>query len=267
MKGKPAPKISTEQLCRDYYDSQIFKTNGDFELIVYAEILKVDFSAKEIDTEIFICELMALNIELFGLGWLDHNYPGEQGPECTEIKFTKSYLEQMGESEIWKAAGFYNETIFQARTAQKISRDWSVSRDAGYYEGDFLFSETTGEKLIEDSIRDYYDKRLADKECASRLANRVLSVDAWREGIMILQQLSSTFAQRLNFSPNIEALLLLQKLTVGLYKNAKDYINAVIDYGSWELAQKAAIDLSQSLLEAGRELLEKQKRSDKPDLP
>jgi len=66
---------------------------------------------------------------------------------------------------------------------------------------------------------------------------------------MIPQKLASAFAERLSFKPNTEALLLLQRLTVGLYNNAKNYINAVIDYGSWELARKAAIDLRQALLE------------------
>ena len=119
MQDKPTPRISTEQLCRDYYALN-FDTNGDFELTLCAEILKVDFSAKEVDTQILIRELTALNIELFGLAWSVHNYelclskeqPQDQADSalCTEIMFTKSYLEQTGNSDIWKAAGFYNNT-------------------------------------------------------------------------------------------------------------------------------------------------------------
>lgn len=269
MKGKPISKISTEQLCRDYYESQIFNTNGDFELIVYAEIMKVDFSAKAIDTGIFIRELTALNIELFGLALFDHNYPGDEGADaamCTEITFTESYLRQTGNDNIWNAAGFYNETIFQASTAQKISMDWSVTRDTGYYGRDVLFSETKGEKLIGDSIRDSYDKRLADKECASRLANRLLSVDAWRDGIMIPQKLSSAFAQRLNFSPNIEALLLIQRLSVGLCNNARNYIDAVMDYGSWKLAREESDKFVKHIIRIVQKDMESEKGGEVNDL-
>jgi hypothetical protein len=64
---------------------------------------------------------------------------------------------------------------------------------------------------------------------------------------MIPQILSSAFAERLNFIPNSEAALLFQRLVVGLYKNARNYIHAVIDYGSWELARKATIGLRVAL--------------------
>ncbi len=273
MKGKPAPKSSTEQLCRDYYDSQSVNTNGDFELILYAEILKVDFSAKTIDTEIFIRELTALNIELFGLAWFVHNYglclSKEQRQDeadsalCTEITFTKSYL-QTGNGDIWSAAGFYNDTILQAAIAQKVSMDWSIPRDIPLYYRDEEKRpfETESEKRIFESLREHYDKLLTDKECASRLGNRFVSVEAWRDGIMIPQKLSSALAQRLTFSPNIEALLLLQRLTVGLYNNAKDYINAIVDYGSWKLARKAADDFRQHLIRVAQTKIEKQNRSE-----
>ena len=201
------------------------------------------------------------------MAWFDHNYPGEQGADsatCTEITFTKSYLEQTGNSDIWSAAGFYNDTILRATIAQRVSMDWATPRDvpSNYRDEEKRPFETESEKLIFESLREHYDKLLTDKECASRLGNRFVSVEAWREGIMILQQLSSAFAQRLNFSPNIEALLLLQRLTVGLYKNAKDYINAVIDYGSWKLAREESDNLMQQIMREVQKDMESEKRSE-----
>ena len=274
MKGKPAPKISTKQMCRDYYELEIFGSNGDFEITVYAEIGKVDSSAIVIDTNVLIRELTALNVELFGFAWFEHNYElclsKEQQQDqadsalCTEITFTKSYLEQTGNGDIWNAAGFYNDTILQATIAQKTSMDWSIPRDIpSYYKrGVHSSSETESEKLIFESLRERFDKLLTDKECALRLGNRFVSVHTWRDGIMIPQKLSSAFAQRLNFSPNSEALLLLQRLTVGLYNNARNYIDAVKDYGSWELARKESGNLMKHIVRGVQKDMESEKRSE-----
>jgi hypothetical protein len=277
MKGKPTPETIAKQLAQlyeDYYQHEIFNIKAELELMVYSEILKVDPSAITLDMGILDRELTALNIELFGLAWLDYNYElCEEGKQdssqsdvalCTEIMFAKSYLQKTKRSDTWSAAGFYNRTILEAGIAQKTSMDWSIPRDIpSYYERGVNSFPEESQKLFLRGFREHFDnKLLSDKECASRVANRLQSVPSWRDGIMIPQKLSSSFAQRIGFSPNTEALLLLQRLTVGLYRNARNYINALNDYGSWELARKSAHDLRTALLEAGRELLEKQNRSD-----
>ena len=275
MKDKPAPEISTEQLCRDYYDHELFRVHdphSDFELTVLFEIQKVDPSAMAIDLDIFVRELTALNIEIFGFAWCDHNYLSEEQRQgradsalCTEIAFTKSYLTQMKESEIWKAAGFYNNAIAEATVAQKTLRDWSTPRDIpAYYKRGANPSAEEEAKLILNSVREHFDKLLSDKECSLRLSNRLVSVESWRDGIIISQKLSSAFAQRLSLSPNSEVLFLIQRLTVGLYKNAKDYINAVEDYGSWQLARKASNELMQHLIRVAQKEVKKQNVSDEP---
>lgn len=267
------------QLYEDYYQSEIFSIQSELELMVYSEILKADSSTIALDTDILERELTALNIELFGLAWLDYNYElGEKEKQdssqfdialCTEITFSKSYLERTKRNDTWSAVGFYNRTILETAIAQNNSIDWSIFRDMpAYYER--AIHSSPPEEFIRLSIQSYlehYDKLLNDKECALRLSNRLASILSWRDGIIIPQKLSSSFAERLSLTPNHETIFLFQRLVVGLYRNAKNYINAVIDYGSWELARKAATDLRQSILKAGHELLEKRKRSDKPKLP
>ena len=258
-------KISIEQLCRDYYDLQIFEANNSLEIRLYAELMKLDQSLRVTNSNLFLCELAALNIELFGLAWFEHNYQmvlskGQRQDQygaaiCKEITFTKSYLKQTGNDNVWSAAGYYNDTIYQVSIAQQISTDWSVFKDTGYFEKDDYLGSI--DKAIEKSIRDDMEKLHTDEECAKRLANRLLSVSSWQEGILIPQKLSSTFAQRNNFSPNIEALFLLQRLTVGLYKNAKDYINEVISCGSWELARKASDEFIQHLKKFAQKPMER----------
>ncbi len=284
MKKKPTLETIAKQLFQlyeDYYQHEIFNINSELELTVYSEILKINPSAITLDMDILDRELTALNIELFGLAWLDYNYKlFEEGKQdsnrcdaalCTEIMFEKSYLEKTKRSDTWSAAGSHNRTILEAAIAQSNSVNWSTFRDMpAYYER--AVRSSTPEKFIKLSAQTYlehFDKflkdKVNDKECALRLSNRLASVQSWRDGIMIPQKLSSAFAERLSFIPNSEVTLLFQRLVVGLYNNARNYIKAVIDYGSWELARKATIDLRQSLLEAGRELLEEQNGSDKPE--
>jgi hypothetical protein len=263
------------QLYVDYYDSQIFNKNVDYEFTAWAELLEVDptLSTKKIDSSIFFRELEALNIELFGLAWFDYNFElQEEGKQdssncdvalLTEIMFAKSYLEQTKGNDIWSAAGFFNEHILQATMAQHISRNWAIPRDIpSYYERGVNWFPEESQKLLLDRAREHCDKLLSDKECASRLANRLLSNHIWRDGIMIPQKLSSAFAQRLNFSPNIEALLLLQRLIVGIYNNARNYIDAVIDYGSWELARKESDNLMKHIIGVAKKEVEKKNKSE-----
>src|SRR4030042_1986641 len=100
------------QLYEDYYQHEILNIKSELELMVYSEILKADPSAIALDTNILERESTALNIELFGLAWLDYNYElveeGKQNSSqcdvalCTEIMFTKSYLEKMKSSDPWR---------------------------------------------------------------------------------------------------------------------------------------------------------------------
>ena len=296
MKGKPTLETIAKQpfqLYEDYYQHEIFNIKAELAFMVYSEILKVDPSVITLDMEdmdILDRELTALNIELFGLAWLGYNHmlfeEGKQDSNkcdvalCTEIMFAKFYLEKTKRCDTWSAAGFYNRTILEAAIAQNDSVNWSTSRDMPEYYERAIHSSPSVKyiKLSTQSFREHYDRflrehfdkllndKVNDKECSLRLSNRLVSIQSWRDGIMIPQKLSSTFAERLSFIPNSEVTLLFQRLVVGLYNNAKNYINAVIDYGSWELARKAAIDLRQALLESGRESLEKQDRSDEPEL-
>jgi hypothetical protein len=264
------------QLYVDYYDSQIFNKNVDYELTAWAEMLEADPSAsftQKIDHTIFFRELEALNIELFGLAWFDYNYKlQEEGKQdsskfdvalFTEIMFAKSYLEQTKGSDIWNAAGFYNENILQATMAQHNLRDWAIPRDIpSYYKRGVNSFDEESQKLLLEAAREHCDKLLSDKECASRLANRIVSNHTWQHGIMIPQKLSSAFAQRLNFSPNIEALLLLQRLIVGIYNNARHYIDAVMDYGSWELARKESENFMKHIIGVAKKEIEKKNKSE-----
>lgn len=250
----------------------------NLDLITYDEISKINHVA--IGPDIFSpgnivdtidLELTGLNVELFGLAWFDHNYQLYDSGECekaecdvalwTEIMFAKHFLETRKSGGIWAAAGFYNDVIRKAAIAQNSSRHWEISRDLpDYYDrGVNSSAEKEAEQLTE-SFQQHLRKHLTDEECVIRLSNRVMGVMAWRDGIMISQKLSSAFAQRIGIEPNVETLFLLQRLAVGLFNNAMNYINAVREYGSWELARKDFAELKEDLLRVGQKLLEAQEQ-------
>jgi len=272
------PDIKTKNLCQSYYDYEVFRVHereqySDFEIIVWGEIQTVDSSARAIDIQILTRELRALNIELFGLAWFDHNWKlFDEGNLVdnslnnlllTEIWFTKHYLTQMGENAIREVAGFYNETIMQAAIVQKTLWNWSIPRAfPDYHNRGVNPSGVESCKKSCDKIRVDCDKEIDDQECCIRLANRFFCCNCWQDGIVIPQKLSSVFAQRISFTPNLEALLLLQRIIVGLYNNSLSFIIAVEQYGSYELAMKARIDLIQLITDSVRKDMEKQKRSD-----
>lgn len=170
-------------------------------------------------------------------------------------------MEQTKGSDIWSAAGFYNDNILQATIAQHTSRNWARFRDLPSYYGTGVNSFPEGDLLLKNSY-EHFNKLLSDKEYASRLANRWLSAHGWRDGIMIPQKLSSAFVQRFNFSPNIEAFLLIQRLIVGTYNNARNYINSVMDYGSWELARKETDNLMKHIISSVQKDMESEKRNE-----
>jgi len=292
---KPSSRKSTlsveqmVQLCEDYYEHEIFNPKAELEVTLLGELGRCDFSsAMAIDTDIFQRELAALNIELFGLAWLNYNYKLYEEEKqdqnqadlalSIEILFAKSYLEKAKSSDIWSAAGFYNQTILEAAIAQGNSIAWSAPRDMEYYERAVLSSPPVPDyfvKFTTEITREHFDKflrdhldevlkllkhRVSDTECSLRLSNRLASIHSWRDGIMIPQKLSSAFAERLSFIPNSEALLLLQRLVVGLYKNARDFTRAVIDYGSWEAAKRTTIALRQAIIRAARKPSEEKQK-------
>lgn len=254
-------------LYADYYQHEVFSIEADLMFEVYAELLKADMPARTIGrvqgfVDILDRELTALNIELFGLAWVDYNYTlfeeGNQGSNqldvalCTEVIFTKWYLEKANLPGTWDAAGLYNRAMVEAAVAQSASVDFSTFRSSPFHDGWLNPSAEKEIKLLLSSFRGHFDKLLDasagnDTECSLRLSNRVGSIMAWRDGVMVSQKLSLAFAERLGLAPSLENTVLFQRLVVGLYKNAKNYINAVTNYGSWEQARGRQHDFRQAL--------------------
>ncbi len=294
-KIKFIPIIRAAELSESYYEHELFHTNEevkvaakleiDFEMSVEGEIIKVDpayleiwkndASTREKASETFRREIIALNVELFGLAWFSHNYRLLQEEKLeasqlnslvlTEIWFIKHYLERGGNADIWEAAKSYNDTIMQATIAQKTELDWSIPRDfPGYYERGVRPSAEKWTRESWEELRKDFGQQLDDEDCCTRLANRGISCDAWQDGIMLPQKLSSAFFHRISFTPNFEALLLIQRVVVGLYNNAALLIKDAEKHGSYEVARKTRLELRVELMKKVRDSM-KSEESDEPN--
>lgn len=131
--------LSTEEVCRTYFETQVFGPGavGDqSQLGIFAksridlEFKGISFDA--IDEQVYTNEIIAANIELFGMAWIDHQI--DKDPEyrdlpTDEIGFTKNYLSQMGKTDIWDRMAFYNNSLMAVTADSIVSEHWGQFRD------------------------------------------------------------------------------------------------------------------------------------------
>ena len=213
-------KVRIEDFCRDYYDSQIFHpiiagvSNGLVNWwTVFKSIRDVDESFAIVDFNLFVREMTALRIELFGLAWM-HRLKKDKYV-LPEIVFTKQYLERRGKSATWRIMGEYNQIIagssIELANIERMPKGWID------FIGDLRVE--LYEKWVNDGV---------DKQCAARVSNRTATDIAWSEGIT-LQKLAVSLANRLgcDIILNAEALFRLSAVISRLYHEAKEHIRAV----------------------------------------
>ena len=258
----PRPKFSTEDLCRTYYETQVFGPGGvgDASQLGFFPDARIHLQARDasfqgVDADTCTNELIAANIELFGLAWLDHqrefdpDSPDSLIPE--EIGFTKGYLTHIGREDIWEIMGAYNDalatTIVDSTTSEALGRLRDVPT-AIYDEG---YDEARDDERMKSAtiLGSTFEKHIADRECVNRLIFRVLIIPSdVQKTTALSQNISLVFAERLGLDPKPDGLFVLQRIVVGLYENAVGYLGSVRDYGSYDAAKSAREDLLQGFI-------------------
>ena len=114
------PKISIEEFCQQFYDSQIFHAIiagedvwAGFLGIAFQSVVEVDQSLAIVDRTVFRREMTALRIELFGLAWGDR-FKQERFTVPQSI-FTRHYLEEHEKFDLWDIMGEYNQALLSLR--------------------------------------------------------------------------------------------------------------------------------------------------------
>lgn len=253
--SKSKEKVPIGDVCKEYYESQIFRSTGykdtspDYffaDISIYLEI--ADASLKEIDLDDFFTEIYAVNIELFGLAWLSHIYSPDEGfPEpasmlSEEITFTKRYLQDTSRGHLWEKMNSYNEALASTLAEETVLGNWGRLRDIPkairdeHYE---KFKEESFLRLVQ-NWDELLSKYVTDSELRGRLVIRSLAVPCSMSRITVLsQKISLILAERLKCDLNQAGLFALQRVIVGLYDNAINYLDAVHEWGSYRVAKDA----------------------------
>ena len=256
-------KLSTEDVCWTYYETQVFGPGGvgdasqlGFFLDARIDLEVHDASFKGIDVNTYTNEIMAANIELFGLAWLDHwrefNTDSPGNLPTDEIVFTKGYLTDTGRGDIWESMGAYTAALATTIADSIFSEHWGRFRDVPttdiYDEG---YKELRDKELRDRAkvLLDGLDSHTADVECGKHLLARSLTIPCDMQTITaVSQNISVVLAERLGRDPKPAGLFALQRIIVGLYENAVSYLEMVRDYGSYELFKSARSALIEDMV-------------------
>lgn len=255
-------KLSTKDVCRTYYETQVFGPGGIGDasqpgFFTAARIcLEVrDASFKGVDVDTYTNEIIAANIELFGLAWLDHQR--EYAPHSSnnlipeEINFTKGYMTDVGREDIWKRMGAYNGALMTTIAGLNNSESHERLRDIPTSTYDEEYKKATDADLMKsvEFLGTTFGMHVADNECLKRLIVRMLAIPCDTQRITAFSQsISLILAERLGIDPKANGLFAVQRIVVGLYGNALNYLDSVRDYGSYDAAKNARADLLQGLI-------------------
>jgi len=127
-----------------------------------------DSNFANIDSQKFNNEIVALQFELYALAWL-HQF-GDKSAVSQSV-FTKNYLKEKNQNDIWEAMEPYNQAIARSTT---IGRTPEKAFDRVY----LVKVNTTRGNLFEQ-----YHKEGFNDKCVARVLNRLFSEDAWKKGV------------------------------------------------------------------------------------
>jgi len=222
------PKLSIEECCRQFYDSNIFHskivTGQDFWSIFLDTNLKfvaeVDQSFLSIDSTLFRNEMTALRMELFAFA-CSKSFKTDKYAIRHSL-FTSSYLEENGRLDIWHIMGEYNQVIAMSATMNAtgkttpgaIGRARVTSVNLMRYKAIKAVATITTD-----------DHQIA---CVNHVIN-FIGADIKREDSVVVKLLCSRLANRLGCDVNLksEAPFRLAAIILGFYKGAEEYLKSV----------------------------------------
>ena len=183
-------KISINDFCCQFYDSQIFREDGvsTFWQSALSSIIEADPSLEKVDYDLFQREIIALQMELFGLIWTQI-YKWKEKFLWPQITFTKTYLEQNGHQNIWDIMAVYNKEISQQRNNNIIYKTPSQRS----LRGKIAFYDSMMFDLYK-----LWEKKGLDLECGARIINRAWSEEVWTQGF-VLKGVGNTLINRLGW--------------------------------------------------------------------
>jgi hypothetical protein len=233
------PKVSIEEFCRHFYDTNIFNTfiggidaNLEWWQNAYNSIIEVDKSFKAVDFNKFQDEVTALRMELFGLAWQE-KFKSERYTVPQSL-FTRLYLQGIDKTQIWDVMGEYNQKIAMCATMTEDGKQiGEVGGGSGRAKAVGINKSRAdmADRWIDTNIKDKTNITGEDEaslECVGRAVNRI-GVDIKRFDCITVRQLSGRLVVRLDCDAyiNAEAAFRLSALIFGLHEGAKEAIKDI----------------------------------------
>lgn len=232
------PKLSIEECCRQFYDSNIFHAiiGGIDGWSVYLDtafenIAEVDQSFLSVDPMLFRNEMTALRMELFAFALECSKKFKTEKYTFPQSLFTRSYLEENGRLDIWDIMGEYNQVIAMSATMNANGKQYSGSIGRAVITGVNLLRANAAEDWMKANVvnKDAWTQEEKDKRTwAIPVLNR-LGADIEREDGVVVKLLCSRLANRLGCDVNLksEALFRLAAVIFGFYKGTEEYLESV----------------------------------------
>jgi hypothetical protein len=240
FKGKP--KMSIEDCCRGFYDSQIFKAKisdiarMDFWSYYLAQskdlVAKDDQSFSAVGSDIFWREMTALRMAVFGLACsLKVNH--KEDLALRQVFFTKRYLEDNGRQDVWDTMGKYNQAIgdsayMNANGQADGNSRWGRARITFVRTFRWDIFEKWTEANLGDPRRPLTLEQEEKAGCLMFALNRVCA-DITRADCVAVKLLAVTLAERLGCDINLnqKALFKLGSIIFGFHTGAESYLKSV----------------------------------------
>jgi hypothetical protein len=247
---KAKPQSSVEEICRGFYDRDIFNaTVRDIDVwseyldTVFKHAAEADPSFARVDRSQFQREMTALRVELFGLAWADR-FKGDE-EVLAQFEFAKRYLEQIGRSDIWPIMRDYSAWIslcagsdakMNPRRKAEVARMNALRAKRGHALVDSFMAKDEakrGHALI-DAIWGEEERIVSDLskpeneqvQCISLVCD-LIGADVSRFDSITFTLLVQRLSIRLGFDKPTKALGVLSVAIFGFYGGAVAYLKGV----------------------------------------
>ena len=211
-------RVRVDAFCRDFYDTHIMKPilrgvdlGATYCETVKRSIAEVDPRFAPVDPQAFASEIRLIRFEVFGLAWL-HQLGDKYA--AAQSAFTKSYLEDTGNQDLWHALESYNQAIARSSTAG-YSSETAPGRACLAFRNEMLFG-----------LFKKWNAQGFDPTAVARAAGRLFTGTPWKKGITPAF-LMLTLCARLGCEVNEDAQTRLVGIIRGLYDGARQAMKRI----------------------------------------
>lgn len=212
------PKVQLDAFCRNFFDRNLFnpeivggEAGRNYAETVKRSVSEADATFSQVEYSQLLAELTLIRFEVFGLAWL-HQFGDKHA--ATQSAYTKAYLEERDQANMWDSLMPYNQAIARSSTMGQTS---DTSQGRAY----LTFINTMRADLF-----DAWHKKGIEADAVARAANRIATDISWKKGITPAFVML-TLCERLGCQLNEEGQFRLIAVIRDLYDRARETMKQV----------------------------------------